>query len=171
MTKLISLLKDSNSWSEEFKPLLTEIYKRCEIYKMFFSTLPRPTVALPLASRFNDKVALDLKKCGDKWILHMIDMWSRLTGLKFTYRKNHRQHQWSHRQHHAPLGRGIDDILSCILTDNGGEFNAEEIREVVSVLNIETTTTAAECPFQNGLCERNHAIRHDAHEIEGAMST
>eukprot|EP00111_Clytia_hemisphaerica_P023690 TCONS_00069812-protein len=31
MVKLISLLKDSNSWSDEFKPLLLEIHQRCEL--------------------------------------------------------------------------------------------------------------------------------------------
>ncbi len=44
------------------------------------------------------------------------------------------------------------------MTDNGGEFNSEELREVASVLNTETCTTAAYSPFQNGLCERNHAV-------------
>ena len=66
MVKLISLLKDSNSWSDEFKPLLLEIYQQCELCKMYPATPPRPAVAMPLAAQFNDKVALDLKKLGDK---------------------------------------------------------------------------------------------------------
>ena len=32
------------------------------------------------------------------------------------------------------------------------------MREVCSILNVEKLTTAAESPFQNGLCERNHAV-------------
>ena len=48
--------------------------------------------------------------------------------------------------------------MKSILTDNRGEFSVDEIREVSSVLNIEVYTTAAYSPFQNGLCERNHAV-------------
>ena len=48
--------------------------------------------------------------------------------------------------------------MKSILTDNRGEFSVDEIREVSSVLNIEVYTTAAYSPFQNGLCERIHAV-------------
>ena len=32
-----------------------------------------------MAKKFNDGVAMDLKHWGQRWILHLIDMWSRLT--------------------------------------------------------------------------------------------
>lgn len=48
--------------------------------------------------------------------------------------------------------------MRSVLTDNGGEFNSDEIREVESILNIQVCTTAGESPFQNGLCERVHAV-------------
>ena len=44
------------------------------------------------------------------------------------------------------------------MTDNGGEFSSDEMREVVSILNVRLVTTAAESPFQNGLCERVHLV-------------
>ena len=44
------------------------------------------------------------------------------------------------------------------MTDNGGEFSSDEMRENTSILNIQLCTTAGESPFQNGLCERVHAI-------------
>ena len=44
------------------------------------------------------------------------------------------------------------------MTDNGGEFNADEVREITSILNVQLCTTSGESPFQNGLCERVHAI-------------
>ena len=43
-------------------------------------------------------------------------------------------------------------------TGNGGEFSSDEMREITSILNIQLCTTAGERPFQNGLCERVHAI-------------
>ena len=85
----------------------------------------------------------------------MVDMFSRFSVSVFINRKRPRD--------------VIDKIMLCwvgatfgvmeaILTDNGGEFSSEEMREVASILNVEVCTTAAESPFQNGLCERNHAI-------------
>ena len=44
------------------------------------------------------------------------------------------------------------------MTDNGGEFNSDEMREITSILNVQLYTTAGESPFQNGSCERVHAI-------------
>ena len=41
----------------------------------------RPAVAMPMAERFNKKVAVDLKVLGKKNILYMIDMWSRLNTI------------------------------------------------------------------------------------------
>lgn len=55
------------------------------------------------------------------------------------------------------IGTGLGTPLK-FLTDNGGEFTSETYREVCENLNITTLCTAAESPFSNGLCERNHAV-------------
>ncbi len=52
----------------------------------------------------------------------------------------------------------IFGVMESIISDNGGEFCSDEMREVCSILNVEKLTTAADSPFQNGLCERNHAV-------------
>ena len=44
------------------------------------------------------------------------------------------------------------------MTDNGGEFSSDEMREVASTLNVRLITAAADSPFQNGLCERVHLV-------------
>ena len=49
-------------------------------------------------------------------------------------------------------------IPEGVLNDNGGEFTADKIREVKSVLNVKDLTTAAESPWQNGMCEKNHQL-------------
>jgi len=40
-----------------------------------------------MATEFNEKVAMDLKQWNGRWILHMIDMWSRYTISVFISRK------------------------------------------------------------------------------------
>ena len=48
---------------------------------------------------------------------------------------------------------GIFGVMQAVLTDNGGEFTSDEIREVMSILNVRTCTAAGMSPFQ-----RVHAI-------------
>ena len=49
-------------------------------------------------------------------------------------------------------------VMKALMTDNGREFNSDEMRDITSVLNVQLCTTSGESPFQNGLCERVHAI-------------
>ena len=98
---------------------------------------------------------MDLKHWDNKWILHLIDMWSRLTISVFIDRKTPQSVINTIMLHWVGAAYGV---MKYILTDNGGEFSADEIREVSSILNVEVCTTAAYSPFQNGLCERIHAV-------------
>lgn len=51
---------------------------------------------------------------------------------------------------HGPLRR--------LFSDNGGEFNNEEIRDMVEKFNIEVKTTAGYSSWRNGLLERHNQI-------------
>ena len=152
--KLKALMKDAGAWNDGLYNLLLEVYEMCKVCKIHKKTPSRPIVSLPLAKKFNDKVAIDLKKWGNGWILHMVDVWSRFTISVVISSKKPRDvidgimQKWI----------GVWGVMNSILSDNGGEFNADEIREVCSFLNVEVCTTAAYSPFQNGVCERNHAV-------------
>ena len=82
----------------------------------------------------------------------MVDMYSRLTISCFIERKkpeeviNKLMEKWI----------GYFGVMRFLLNDNGGEFTAEEVREVKDILNVVDLTTGAESPWQNGLCEKNH---------------
>ena len=107
-----------------------------------------------MASQFNEKVAMDLKQWSGRWILHIIDMWSRYTISVFIDRKRSNDVINAILQHWV----GIFGVMGSIMTDNGGEFSSDEMREIMSILNVRVITTAAESPFQNGLCERVLAV-------------
>ncbi|VDI71372.1 Hypothetical predicted protein [Mytilus galloprovincialis] len=47
------------------------------------------------------------------------------------------------------------------LADNGGEFANEIFCDMCANLNIDIMNTAANSPWQNGICERNHAVVDD----------
>ena len=148
------LLKTAGSWSSDMSKILDKIIDNCRGCIMRKRNPDRPAVALPMASDFNEKLAIDLKHWKSGYILYCIDMWSRLTTAAFISRKEPRQ--------------VIDKIMSkwvayygvpgCILNDNGGEFTAEEIVAMKGTLNIVNLTTGANSPWQNGICEKNHAL-------------
>ena len=52
----------------------------------------------------------------------------------------------------------IFGVPDRILTDNGGEFNNDDMRDMSENLNTEVTTTPAESPWSNGTCERHNAV-------------
>lgn len=152
--KLIALLKDAGVWDDQMTTILDDIYLSCNLCKVYKKTPPRPVVAMPMAHSFNEKVAIDLKKWSNGWILHMVDMWSRLTISVFLSRKRPQDVIDKILQYWV----GSFGIMKSILSDNGGEFSSDEMRHVSGILNVQLATTAADSPFQNGLCERNHGI-------------
>ena len=147
-------LKTADIWEGRLQDIIDKLYEKCAICKQFSQANAKPVVALPMANQFNETIAIDLKAWKNIWILYMIDMFSRYTAATLVKRKKPEEiieaiiKDWI----------AVFGVMKKILSDNGGEFNSEEIRSVESLLNIEHKTTGAESPFQNGLCERNHAV-------------
>ena len=132
-TKLISLLKDASVWRNKFYADIEKISKNCLICKSFAKTPPRLVANFPLAHNFSEKVAVDLKRLGNKWILDLVDMWSQLAISVFIDQKT--PQAVINAIMFNCVGAG-SVVMKSILTDTGGEFNADEVREVSSVLNI-----------------------------------
>ena len=84
----------------------------------------------------------------------MIDVWARYTISVLINRKGPSDIIDAMMAHWI----GKFGVMKSVLTDSGGEFNSDEMRKVESILNIQVCTTAGESPFQNGLCERVHAV-------------
>lgn len=153
--KFKKLLKDAGCTNTNLSVVIEDIYKTCEICKAFAPTPPRPVVCMPLAQEFNQCVAMDLKTLyTGQWILYMIDVFTRYTMAQLISRKlpstiiEQLIQRWI----------AIFGVMGGIITDNGGEFTADELKEVGSLLDMRILSTGAESPFQNGLCERVHAV-------------
>ena len=151
------LLKDSRNMDDDVTKILDKIYSKCVICLQFASTRPRPCVGMPMGKDFNDCVAMDLKiyQKQNLIILYLIDVFTRYTFASIIKDKK------------------ADTIIDVVvknwvlgpfgpprkfLADNGGEFANEKYRDMCENLNVEVLKTGAESPFQNGLCERNHAV-------------
>ena len=149
------LLKQGDFWDEEINQLLEKIYATCKTCKLFSPTPPRPVVSLPAASEFNQVMTMDLKEVsvkGFKYILHMIDAFTRLTSSVFLRNKepetilNKVMMNW--------VSVGFSVPKKCWM-DNGGEFNNNTIRELGEALGCRMETGAGYAPWMNGLNERN----------------
>ena len=153
--KLKQLITDAGLWRDNFEKILENIMLNCKICKLYKKTPNSPVVAMPMAKEFNETICLDLKQLtGEGWILHIIDMHTRYTRSVLVERKESSGiidklfKEWF----------SIFGIPYKMLTDNGGEFTSEELREVASHVNIVKFTTGAEAPWQNGLCEKVHQV-------------
>lgn len=159
--RLKLLFKDAGIVDPDYNALIDDISQTCEVCRKYRKTPPRPVVSLPLARDFNDVVAMDLKewdKSRHIWFLHLIDMATRFSISTVIHRKD--------RQEIVDkiLEKWIGTGLGCpkkFLADNGGEFANDTFKDMAENLNITVLHTAAESPFSNGLCERNHAVIDD----------
>ena len=124
-----------------------------EICQKYSRTKPKPAVGLPLASEYNETVAMDLHELEPGvWYRHIIDHFTRFRAGNIVMTKKSSEivnsfiHSWI-SLHGAP---------KRIYMDNGGEFNNEEVRDMAENFNIETKTTAGYSPWSNGLLERHN---------------
>ena len=153
--KFKKLLHDAGCTNTYLSVVIKDIYKTCEICKAFAPTPPRPVVCIPLAQEFNQCVAMDLKTLHTgQWILYMIDIFTRYTMAQLISRKL----PSTIIEQLIRCWIAIFGVMGGIITDNGGEFTADELKDVGSLLDVRILTTGAESPFQNGLCERVHAV-------------
>ena len=151
--KLVDLVKSSgHSRDKELIKEIRNISSNCEICKQFRRPPRRPVVGLPLATKFNECLQLDLKFFDGKPMLHMIDHATRLSSCTTIKSKEA-----------AEVFKGLITFWVALygspqkmLTDNGGEFSNHLIRELAEKFNVTVHTTAAESAWANGLTERHN---------------
>ena len=80
--KLITTINNSNSsWKNNptLKKKLVEVVENCDTCQKYRKPPGRPVVALPLATKFQETVAMDLKMYQGRILLHLIDHATRLS--------------------------------------------------------------------------------------------
>lgn len=118
-------------------------------------TKPRPIVCLPLASRFNQAVAMDLTvfRNGSLYFIRFIDLFTSkarvLRSKKPVIVVKAFIMEW------ISMGFGAPER---VLVDDGGEFDNPKYLDAMEQYNIEPLATAVNSPWSNGLCERNHQV-------------
>lgn len=162
--RLIRLVKNSGNSDKELISCIEEVTKECETCQVYRSPNRRPVVAIPMASTFNDVVAIDLKEITNElttkkcWILHLVDHFSRFSAGRIITTK----------EKETVVEQILESWVSIFgapnffMTDNGKEFDNSSFRDLCDKFNIEILPTAAESPFSNGICERHHRVLYDS---------
>ena len=148
--RLKKLLKDARRDDKLLKDSVDKVTKACDICIRYKRPRPRPVVTLPLATTFNETVAMDLKKWHDDHFLVMVDLASRFCTAVVISNK-------SAETVVTAIFKAWITIFGAprnFLSDNGGEFNNEIMRCLGDHFGIKLMCTAAESPWSNGVCER-----------------
>lgn len=131
----------------------------CDWCKKHKRETPKPKTCLPLAERFNQTIALDLKFL-DKTkeiVLHCIDIMTRFSTAVIIPNKK----QETIVEHFCRSWIAIFGRPEQTLCDNGKEFCNKDFTDLCQNLMIEVNTTAAFSPWSNGMVERHNGLIAD----------
>ena len=156
--RLIDLVNKSGANNQNLIESIRKISQNCDICKKFKKPPLRPIVSLPMASKLNDVVSMDLKVWGNKYFLVMIDLATRYCVAVVINNKNPSTIITKFLMHWISLF----GTPKSILTDNGGEFNNSDMRTLGEAFNINVKNTTAESAWSNGVCERQNAVLGDS---------
>ncbi|GAU51028.1 hypothetical protein TSUD_291040 [Trifolium subterraneum] len=90
----------------------------------------------------------------NKYVLTFIDDFSRKTWVYFL--KNKSSVFDCFKKFKCMVEKESSEVICCLRTDRGGEFNSDEFREFCEEHGIKRQLTAAYTPQQNGIAERKN---------------
>ena len=121
--RLQRLIHSAGNEDKECITILQQIVHDCDICKRYSKTNPKPAAGLPLASEYNETVAVDLHELEPGvWYLHIFDHFTHFSAGNIVKTKKSSEnvnsfiHTWI--SVHGPPQR--------LYSDNGGEFNNEK---------------------------------------------
>lgn len=155
--RLKQLIWNSGVKDSVIDKVVDDVSRNCDVCKRFRRAPPRPVVSFPLATEFNETVAMDIKFINTRPVLHLIDHATRYSRACVLNNKKPMSVIQAVLTHWIQIfGQPVQ-----FLTDNGGEFVNSELIELSEKFNIVLLTTAAESAWSNGLCERHNGVIAD----------
>ena len=152
--KLIRLVENSKFKNPDVLKNIKEISNKCIICMKRRNSKLKPVVCIPLATSFNEFVAVDLKFWEKYCFIVFVDIATRYCAAQVICDKKPSTiisaffNKWI----------SIFGAPRKLLSDNGREFNNCELRSLAETFNFLLYTTAAESPWSNGIVERLNGI-------------
>ncbi|CAC5425238.1 unnamed protein product [Mytilus coruscus] len=161
--RLTKLLNKAGMNNADTLDLLRSVCENCDICMTNKRPSSKPVVGLPLATEFNETVAVDLHELEHNvWYLHIIDEFTRFSAGSIM--KTKKGSEFVKKFFESWIS--IHGSPRHLYSDNGGEFNNDEVRDMAENFNIEVKTTAAYSPWSNGLLERHNQTLTDTLQVE-----
>ena len=82
-----NLMMNAGEYVMEVKSIIENISNNCEFCKRYKKTKARPVVCLPMAKKFSDVVAMDLKQFHNVYFTHFTDLFTRYSKAQVIPRK------------------------------------------------------------------------------------
>ena len=152
--KMRSFLRNIRPLTKTIERRIDEVCDNCDVCVKFGRPACKPAVSLPMATKFNETVAMDLHQLDKgEYYLHMIDLFTRYSRATIIGNKFPETIIESFLTEWVT----IFGVPHSTLTDNGGEFDNCHFRSMAENYGIKLTTTAAYSPWSNGICERHNS--------------
>lgn len=153
--RLRGLLKNAGKDDPDLLRAIDLVTENCETCVRYKRPRPRPVVAMPMAKNFNETVAMDLKIWNNGiYFLVIVDHATRFCSAVVINSKKPCTIIEALFQHWITIFGAPRQFLS----DNGGEFNNDEMRTLADSFGIKLVCTAAESPWSNSICERLNCV-------------
>ena len=151
--KLKKLLASAGCVDDDTLKSLEKVVRECDVCQRYGKTPSRPAVSLPMATDWNETISVDLHQLEPSlWFLHIIDMFTRYSAGAVVRTKSGVEIMEKFVKHWI----GVFGPPKKLFSDNGGEFQNEEMLQMGEMFGIEILSTAAYSPWSNGICERHN---------------
>ena len=152
--KLKKLVENAGCGNDKLLESIDSVTNKCETYIESKKPRPHPVVTFPLASSFNEVVAMDRKSWQSYQLILMVDLATCFCSAAVLTNKK------PESVVSALFSKWISTFgVPCkFLSDVGGEFNSELMRCLGDHFGVNLMCTAVESPWSDEICERLNCI-------------
>ena len=148
-------LSQANVVTPDTRKIVRNVVSACKECKKFGRSLPKPKTTLPKVCDTNQIITWDLKEWDNKFIMWMIDSFSRFVkGIVIPNKKKETVLKVLYYDWCCQMGYPSQGFWS----DNGGEFRNSTMIEFVEKCQLTLNFGPSHSPWSNGLNERNHGV-------------
>ena len=150
---MLHAYKQANHLTDGVRRLIKKVCESCTVCQKMQKSQCKPKVALPKVTDFNQVVTMDLKLFGDRYVLWLVDSFTRfIQGYVIKNKQAETvveavQSVWCLRFGYPSRG---------FWADNGNEFQNKDMSEYMSKLGLKIEFGPTYSPWSNGINERNH---------------
>ena len=152
------MLRNAEILDCDMEKEIRSVTESCEVCIKHKRPPPRPVVSVQMAEKFNEVISMDLKQVQQHLFLVIVDLATRYCVASVIANKSAKTVVGSVFRNWISLFGAPGKLLS----DNGLEFNNNDMRELGDMFGVKILATAAESPLSIGTCDKLNSIIVDS---------